>query len=159
MTGPKYKDNFIINDYMFSARSFFKAYPKSIPPIKLNFKVVIPAFHRRSSQPQLAHCQTLLFHIHRHKAVSRNRQLMLRVVRCLPLIAALPGASRTLRAGVGQASREETAGYNKAARIGDRLWRFEWLTCLCHAKQVDLIDYEIVQASHYEAYAFGFSLR
>jgi hypothetical protein len=36
--------------------------------------------------------------------------LLLRVVRCLPLLTVLPGTSRTLRAGVGQASREETAG-------------------------------------------------
>jgi hypothetical protein len=38
---------------------------------------------------------------------------LLRVVRCLPLITGLPSASRTLRAGVGQAPREETAGYNQ----------------------------------------------
>ena len=41
---------------------------------------------------------------------------LLRVVRCLPLIAALPGASRTYRAGVGQALREETAEYTKTGQ-------------------------------------------
>ena len=50
---------------------------------------------------------------------------MLRVVRCLPLATVLPGARRTLRAGVGQASREETAGCTEGVRIGSGLWGFE----------------------------------
>jgi hypothetical protein len=51
---------------------------------------------------------------------------LLRVVRCLPLIPGLPDNSRTLRAGVGQAPREETAGYKpRLISTGDGLWGFE----------------------------------
>jgi len=34
----------------------------------------------------------------------------------------LPGRGRTLRAGVGQASREETADVTRLVKTGDGLW-------------------------------------
>jgi len=62
-------------------------------------------------------------------------QLLLRVVRCLPSSTGLPGCGRTLRAGVGQASREETADILRHVRIGDGLWGFEWWVCLKSGQQ------------------------
>lgn len=41
---------------------------------------------------------------------------LLRVVRCLPSRAGVPGRDRACRAGVTQASREETAGGADAVR-------------------------------------------
>jgi hypothetical protein len=51
---------------------------------------------------------------------------MLRVVRCLPLRAGLAGNNSGQRAGVGQASREETAGRTDV--VGRRLPRYGDLT-------------------------------
>ena len=50
------------------------------------------------------------------REVSWRGQSVLRVVRCLPSSTGLPGCGKTLRAGVGQASREETAGYTGAGQ-------------------------------------------
>ena len=41
---------------------------------------------------------------------TQTGQLLLKVVRCLPFHSSLTGCGKTQGAGVGQASREETAG-------------------------------------------------
>lgn len=52
--------------------------------------------------------------------------LLLRVVRRLPVRAGLSGQDGTQWAGVGQASREETAGCTEAVERATNLWRFDY---------------------------------